>query len=558
MSLRGLLGDPQQRRWEQASKVKELVDVEIPRLDVWNYDACEYHDYPRPDCEFRACGGPPFPHQNITSTFSYLSQKSMVANNTGTGKTISALETLALVHHGGEEVRAIVVCPTTAVGQWTREANRWTPGFRIATIPSGMPKKKRMEIYSSQWNVLIIGYHVLARDAEHIYQIQAPQVVVDDVDPVLNTSNKTHQAMFKICDIAEYVIVQNATSLASHLLQLYAASILIGAKSVWGSKTAFMKQYLQREMQTVYVKPKKLKSGKMSSNKRKVFTTVGYKDLRDFKRKFDPMSIRFTYEDLEGDQNIPDIITQQVYLEMSPKQRNRYTELQDGVRIILDDKGMPASKKAANALTMFTIGSQICSGTFALKTSDGGHEPDGPEASPKLDWIMGKLEDEWRSEKVVVYAKFQGAIMALQDRLSKEGIGYSTIWGKDTDPKSREEEMTRFWEDPSTRVMIISVSGERSLNLQNASVLVMWDLQLNPARVTQLAGRVRRLGSTNKRVYVFQLLHSDSQEENYMTRLSTRQALFDYVYDVEHDEDDIDTMLIQQLPAELLLELIKP
>ena len=122
----------------------------------------------------------------------------------------------------------------------------------------------------------------------------------------------------------------------------------------------------------------------------------------------------------------------------------------------------------------------------------------------------------------------------------------------------RNDEMTRFWEDPDTKVMIISVSGERSLNLQNASILVMWDLQLNPARVAQIAGRVRRVGSTHKRVFVFELLMSDTQEERYMAALAARQTLFDFVYDVDTEGEDADNLLIQKLDTEQILRLIQP
>ena len=106
--------------------------------------------------------------------------------------------------------------------------------------------------------------------------------------------------------------------------------------------------------------------------------------------------------------------------------------------------------------------------------------------------------------------------------------------------------------------MIISVSGERSLNLQNASILVMWDLQLNPARVAQIAGRVRRVGSQHKRVFVFELLHENTQEDRYMASLAARQTLFDYVYDIDNTDIDQDQLLISKLDPDQVLRLIRP
>lgn len=547
-NLAAFLGPPQVVRWNKASYIKKLKDIDLPELSVWNYGPCDYHETPTPECQYQACGGEPFKHQKKTAVFSYTTERSLVANSTGTGKTISALLTLAIAHHYGEEIRALVVVPTTAVHQWYSETRRWTPGFTAACIPSKTPEAERLATYARKWNVLIVGYHAFQRDEKYFPKVPIRQVIVDDVDPSLNTQNETYKALKKVCDRSKLTIVQNATSLQMNLLQLYAASSLIGGNDVWGSKTSFTRTYVKKG--PVYVKTKK--------GPKRVFKAIGYQNMKLFKKKFDPMSIRITYEDIVDDVTIPDLMTEQVYFDLSKKQRIRYAELQQGVRTILNATTLTTSQKSIGALAAFTIGSQICSGLFSLKTSDGGYEPDSDDASPKLDWIMGKLKDEWSDEKVVVYAKFRGAIRAIQDRLDNEGIGHATIWGVVTDPEERKAEMDRFWTDPDCKVMIISVSGERSLNLQNASILVMWDLQLNPARVSQLAGRVRRLGSKHKRVFVFELLHSDTQEERYMAALAARQTLFDYVYDVDDSNVDSDNLLIEKLDPDQVLRLIQP
>lgn len=547
-NLAAFLGPPQVVRWNKASYIKKLKDIDLPELSVWNYGPCDYHETPTPECQYQACGGEPFKHQKKTAVFSYTTERSLVANSTGTGKTISALLTLAIAHHYGEEIRALVVVPTTAVHQWYSETRRWTPGFTAACIPSKTPEAERLATYARKWNVLIVGYHAFQRDEKYFPKVPIRQVIVDDVDPSLNTQNETYKALKKVCDRSKLTIVQNATSLQMNLLQLYAASSLIGGNDVWGSKTSFTRTYVKKG--PVYVKTKK--------GPKRVFKAIGYQNMKLFKKKFDPMSIRITYEDIVDDVTIPDLMTEQVYFDLSKKQRIRYAELQQGVRTILNATTLTTSQKSIGALAAFTIGSQICSGLFSLKTSDGGYEPDSDDASPKLDWIMGKLNDEWSDEKVVVYAKFRGAIRAIQGRLDNEGIGHATIWGVVTDPEERKAEMDRFWTDPDCKVMIISVSGERSLNLQNASILVMWDLQLNPARVSQLAGRVRRLGSKHKRVFVFELLHSDTQEERYMAALAARQTLFDYVYDVDDSNVDSDNLLIEKLDPDQVLRLIQP
>lgn len=542
---------PQQRRWNEAGKVRRLLPEQLPKfdnVDVWNYSPCEHHDKATPDCQYRKCGGPPFAHQIKTALFSYVARGSIVGNSTGTGKTASALLTLVIAHMKGEPVRAVIVVPSTAVTQWVAETRRWVPGFKVSAVPPKTPKQQRIETYAKQWNVLIIGYHVFTLDYKHILKSNYKQVVVDDVDPMLNEQNATFTALDAICSKSTLTIVMNATIISMRLEQLYAATALIGGRDVWGSLASFKNRHIKKEKVWVTTK---------SGEKIRTYKAVGYKAMRQFKKKFDPMFIRITYEDLKGAMDIPSLITQQVYLEMSPKQRARYSELQKGVRTILNDKQMPHGTKAVNALAAFVIGSQICSGLFSLKTSSGSHETDGPGASPKLDWIESKLRGEWKKEKVVVYTKYRGAIKALQNRLDKVGIGYASISGANPDPEDRKKEMDRFWEDPNTKVMIISVSGERSLNLQNSRIMVMWDLNLNPGRMTQLAGRVRRVGSKYSHVLVVQLLMENSQEERYIAALAARQALVDTVYD-ENDENDDDNYLIPKMDPQEILRFISP
>ena len=54
---------------------------------------------------------------------------------------------------------------------------------------------------------------------------------------------------------------------------------------------------------------------------------------------------------------------------------------------------------------------------------------------------------------------------------------------------------------------------------------------LNPARMEQLAGRIRRDGSAHTSVYVHNLLTLDTQEERYIPLLEREQALIDTVWD---------------------------
>jgi reverse gyrase len=127
-----------------------------------------------------------------------MARKAIDASQTGTGKTNSILLTLCLAKHYGEPLRAVLVVPTSAVSQWRAETKRFAPGLNVVSVTSGIEKSRRLQMYATRWEVLIIGFHLATRDIDAAGTLAARQIVSDDVDPILQTTNKTHKAMVRL------------------------------------------------------------------------------------------------------------------------------------------------------------------------------------------------------------------------------------------------------------------------------------------------------------------------------------------------------------------------
>jgi SNF2 family DNA or RNA helicase len=191
-------------------------------------------------------------------------------------------------------------------------------------------------------------------------------------------------------------------------------------------------------------------------------------------------------------------------------------------------------------------GAQICAGLETL-----GHEFEPGKTSVKLDWVVDKLTGDLYDDKVVVFCQFKDTIRALHKRLDAERVGYVTMWGDEPDPEWRRAQQKKFWDDPKTRVCIGTSAMEQSLNLQVSNILINVDMLMNPKRMEQLAGRIRRFGSAHSHAWVFNLLTRDTQEERYLPIVESREALSDFVFG-ERSE------LFEQLSPTQLLALIKP
>lgn len=524
-------------RLAAAEQIRTLADFELPELDWFNSEPCPRHtslehgQAQYPPC--RACGVRLRKHQRVGVAWLYMRGHGLIADQVGTGKTAQAAGLIACCTQNGElgegRGRVVVVCRPAAADQWVRELRRFLP--RLTTIAAAGTAHERQRRYEGDWDVLVIGHQMLLRDREHLDEHNVVLLVVDDVDELRSAHTQTCYALRRLARQAERVAVLTGTPLQKRLTELHAICTVLGGYQVFGSKTAFMKRYCREELTKVFNR----RLGRHVLTKR----LTGYQHLDEFKAKFAPFSLRRTPAHI-NDVELPVVSPHDVYLDLHPKQRDKYEELRRGVLQILKSDG--SKRKAANAA--FLYGQQICAGLATLG------EPDGRGASSKLDWVEHAIVDgDLCEEKVIVFCHFTATVEALHRRLAPAGAQPVLIWGRDTNKARRAEAIARFWDDPACRVLIGTDAIEQSLNLQVSRHLINVDQLMNPARMTQLAGRIRRDGSAFKTVYVHNLLCRNTQEEGYLDLLGREQALADHIWDEQ-------SPLYQQLDPIALLNLI--
>ena len=530
---------PEETRKRTAEAIRGMKDIGLPRLKYWNYDACRHHREPVIGCEFQECGGEPFSVQRVGISWLYVARDGILGDVMGAGKTNQILGLAALLKERGELTdRMLVVCQTSAVMQWRDEASRWTPRLVVIPVAGHLTKPERLDAYSSNWDIAIVGESVFRRDADWLQRVEPAIVVVDDVDPALNVNNDTHQALWRVMRNSGRRVFMNGTIVQTNLEQVYAAAKLVGGMDVFGSLESFQRRHIREE--TIATTDRR---GVTRYSKK----VVGVKRGNEFLAKFRPMFLRRGYDDLDA-QDMPEVMPPiNVWLELHPAQKQKYVELQKGVLTLQTEQG--TTVKRAQAWSLVTYGQQICAGL-------GAFDPtlDGPGASVKLDWLMSRLQNpEWAEEKVKIlcFMKNKNTVVSFQNRLDNVGIGYATVWGKERDVNIRRAEQKRFWEDRNCQVFMGTAAMERSLNLQCANILINVDTHLNPARMSQLAGRIRRSGSKFKTVSVVNLFAQGTQEERYLDVLRRRQALADWVYGEESE-------LYEALSPFELLSLIRP
>ncbi len=145
-----------------------------------------------------------------------------------------------------------------------------------------------------------------------------------------------------------------------------------------------------------------------------------------------------------------------------------------------------------------------------------------PADDPKMGLLarlVEKSREESRSQKIVVFSAFADTIRYLDEQLPEEiaGCRRVTVIGAETDPDQRTRLLGRFCPKTVIAPDHVPEEGEVDLlltndvlsegqNLQQAAAVISYDMPWNPQRVVQRFGRVIRLMSEHRRVYLTTML----------------------------------------------------
>lgn len=159
-----------------------------------------------------------------------------------------------------------------------------------------------------------------------------------------------------------------------------------------------------------------------------------------------------------------------------------------------------------------------------------------------------------RQRKVVVFAFFKRTLSYVSQRLAAAGVQHERIDG-DMPISEREDAMERFLNQPQLLVLLSSEVGSEGLDLQEASVVVNYDLPWNPMVVEQRIGRIDRIGQRSPTLSILNLTLKDTIEERILLRLYERIGVFkDTIGEIE----EILGEQVQDLVTEALTGQLSP
>ncbi|MEM3489218.1 MAG: helicase-related protein, partial [Nitrososphaerota archaeon] len=142
-----------------------------------------------------------------------------------------------------------------------------------------------------------------------------------------------------------------------------------------------------------------------------------------------------------------------------------------------------------------------------------------PEDDSKLNVLKEKLLDLSKSGQIVLFTYYADTLNYIYSeimkdrrfsRLKVEAISSSGATSKS--PMERETIIERFFKKEVDIILSTDVLSEGQ-NLQTAKFLINYDLHWNPTRMIQRAGRIDRIGSPFKEIFVYNFFPEDELEE---------------------------------------------
>ena len=467
----------------------------------------------------------PFHHQvrNLI-TFCRLAPAVLIADEVGLGKTISAGLILSELVARRRVGRALVVCPRVLCDQWVREL---ADKFRISATAVTGPHL--LSASAGNPPVVVTTYETAARYFSHddMPTDSFQMLILDEAHRLRNLHgpNGPPRVASEIRDVIEerrftYLLMLTATPVQNRFTDIYSLIDLLtlakGHRNPFGSFKEFRSTYLQPRCDGRRLRPH------MADQFRQILNGYVARTRR-----------------VDAELPFPERDVNTVRVEMTDAER----EFERIVGQIVGD---------LNALSQSSLGQALMSSPAALAAqlenmAEGrprlvkaaasarclANEIRLPAKLDRLFAICDELRsarDDWR---VVVFTRRRETQEMIQRGLTARDITVGLIAGGRAQENQRDT-LAFMHDPPEVHVLVSTDAGAEGVNLQEANVLVNYDLPWNPMVLEQRIGRIQRLGSRHHSVHVLNLVAAKTVEEAVVVRLLERlMTVTDTVGDLE-------------------------
>ncbi|WP_369030052.1 SNF2-related protein [Streptomyces adonidis] len=417
-----------------------------------------------------------------------------LADDMGLGKTITLI---ALhLHRQTDESAAgptLAVCPTSLMGNWQREIERFAPGTPVRRFHGS---RRSLEALADGEFVLTT-YGTMRLDARRLAEVPWGMVVADEAQHVKNPYSETARELRSIGARARVALT--GTPVENNLSELWAI-LDWTTPGLLGRLGTFRSRYAQS-----------VEGGQDPAAAERLARLVRPFLLR--RRKSDPGIAPELPPKTETDRAVS----------LTKEQTGLYEAV---VRETLAEiSGADNMARRGLIVKLLTGLKQICNHPAQFLKED---RPRIVGRSGKLE-LLDELLDTILSEgaSVLVFTQYVRMARLLERHLAARGVPTQFLHGGTPVPE-REAMVERFQEGEVPVFLLSLKAAGTGLNLTRAEHVVHYDRWWNPAVEAQATDRAYRIGQ-NRPVQVHRLIAEGTIEDRIAEMLNRKQALADAV-----------------------------
>lgn len=418
---------------------------------------------------------------------SSLGLGAILADDMGLGKTVQALAWLLRLREDSARGLTLVVCPTSVVHNWVREAERFAPTLRVGVLGRGA-ERHRLRADIARFDLVVTNYALLRRDAEEWKKLDLLAAILDEAQQIKNPDAAVTRAAHALR--ARHRLALTGTPLENRALDLWSLMSFVNPGYL-GSRRAFEERYDR--------------PGAPPERRRLLAAKLRPVLLRRLKQEVAP--------------ELPERIEERRDCELTAGQRKLYLAELRRSRRLVDALGGDARARAQGRIAILaalTRLRQICCHPAltgaAARLGSGKFEAFFELLEPLLA----------EGHKVLVFSQFVACLRLLQRELSRREIAVHELTGATA---HRERVVAEFQDDPRPSVFLVSLrAGGTGLNLTAASYVVLFDPWWNPAVEAQAIDRTHRIGQ-DRTVIAYRLLAAGTVEEKIFELQQRKAAL---------------------------------
>ncbi|MEP7217733.1 MAG: DEAD/DEAH box helicase [Bacteroidota bacterium] len=419
-----------------------------------------------------------------------------LADDMGLGKTIQTLALLERDWEKGSEGPTLLVCPTSVMGNWRREAERFTPGLPVMMHHGVARSRGAAFTREAKQNALVVtSYPLLHRDAEVLGRMSWSGIILDEAQNIKNP--ETRQARAARALIGNYRIALTGTPVENHVGDLWSIMEFLNPGFL-GTRAAFKRAFFLP-----------IQSGGDPAAAERL------------KRLTGPFILRRLKTDRSIITDLPEKQEMKVFCTLTREQASLYQAVVDEMTGSLDDA--EGIQRKGMVLAGIVKLKQVCNHPAQFL----GDNSTIAGRSGKLDRLTEMLEEALaEGDRALVFTQF-AEMGGIIKRHLQETFGVEALFLHGATPtKQRDRMVERFQAEHSAPpIFILSLkAGGSGLNLTAAAHVFHFDRWWNPAVENQATDRAFRIGQ-QRNVQVHKFLCAGTVEEKIDEMIEQKQKI---------------------------------